>query len=316
MANNGHGGRSQNADWMSRLPESLLNISLTGLAIPGTHNSGSYFLNTKKPLSPDFDYSVVQFLAKVPLVRNIIKKVIQRWSVCQLMNFSSQLEYGIRYFDIRLATMADSEDFYIVHGLYGPTVMDLIDSVKMFLLANPREIVLLDFNHFYKFTERHHDQLVELLVSSFASLLCPRGEISHITLRNMWQHKYQVIIFYNKEVKNQKIFTSNSIISPWPNTTSKTEAIKFLNKSFSVGYIEKVVVCQGILTPQTLTIVKCPWGSLKNWISSWSAVFQEWVENSSQVCLMPLNVVMADFCESNQVVEKVIELNYKRSNKL
>uniref|UniRef100_A0A3Q3VX13 Uncharacterized protein n=1 Tax=Mola mola TaxID=94237 RepID=A0A3Q3VX13_MOLML len=39
-------------DWMSALPEELWDISLTNLAIPGSHDTMSYCLDINSPLVP------------------------------------------------------------------------------------------------------------------------------------------------------------------------------------------------------------------------------------------------------------------------
>ena len=40
------------SDWMSNLPEHLKNVSINQLAIPGSHDSGSYWLNPESPICP------------------------------------------------------------------------------------------------------------------------------------------------------------------------------------------------------------------------------------------------------------------------
>lgn len=40
------------SQWMTNLPEPLTNIPINNLAIPGSHNSGSYYLDPSTPIAP------------------------------------------------------------------------------------------------------------------------------------------------------------------------------------------------------------------------------------------------------------------------
>lgn len=41
-----------NSQWMANLPVALTTFPITQLAIPGSHDSGAYYLDSKSPISP------------------------------------------------------------------------------------------------------------------------------------------------------------------------------------------------------------------------------------------------------------------------
>ncbi|KAF2240468.1 1-phosphatidylinositol phosphodiesterase precursor [Trematosphaeria pertusa] len=105
--------------WMAALPPTL---PLSGLSIPGTHNSHAYY-------------------RALPSVR------------CQVVSVKSQLENGIRFLDIRVqpahATDTTKKDLYLVHGAFpisltGTKYLEpVLRSCYEFLEENPSEAVLI-----------------------------------------------------------------------------------------------------------------------------------------------------------------------------
>lgn len=79
-------------NWMSLLPERLRNMPVAYLAIPGSHDSGSYSITPSAGMAPDA-LPFVRQLAKVfgPLV----KFFVYNWSVTQHASIADQLKSGI-----------------------------------------------------------------------------------------------------------------------------------------------------------------------------------------------------------------------------
>ena len=57
---------------------------------------------------------------------------------------------------MRVGYLADRKDFFFVHGCYGYAIVDLLKEMKVFLDNNPKEVLIVDFNHFYSFTDEIH----------------------------------------------------------------------------------------------------------------------------------------------------------------
>ncbi|XP_036807742.1 PI-PLC X domain-containing protein 1 isoform X2 [Oncorhynchus mykiss] len=71
---------STNADWMSQLPEELWGTPLWDLAIPGSHDSMSYCLDTHSPVLGSESF-MLQFLDR--LAPCIVRPCVYRWATTQ-----------------------------------------------------------------------------------------------------------------------------------------------------------------------------------------------------------------------------------------
>lgn len=167
----------------------LISGPLPLLLYPGSHDSFSYWVDEKSPVGPD-QTQAVKRLARISLVKKLMKK----WSVTQNLTFREQLEAGIRYFDLRVSSKPGDTDqeIYFIHGLFGIKVWDGLMEIDAFLTQHPQEIIFLDFNHFYAMDEADHRCLVLRIQEAFGNKLCPACSVESMTLRSLWEKKYQV----------------------------------------------------------------------------------------------------------------------------
>lgn len=70
-----------------------------------------------------------------------------------------------RYLDLRVATKPATKDVFVVHGQYGSTIENIFQDINTFLADHESEIVILDFQHFYSFTQENHSYLMSLIDS-------------------------------------------------------------------------------------------------------------------------------------------------------
>ncbi|XP_052371643.1 PI-PLC X domain-containing protein 1-like [Oncorhynchus keta] len=106
---------STNADWMSQLPEELWGTPLWDLAIPGSHDSMSYCLDTHSPVLGSESF-MLQFLDR--LAPCIVRPCVYRWATTQAWCIPDQLDAGIRFFDLRIAhkNIKNTQDFLKTHN--------------------------------------------------------------------------------------------------------------------------------------------------------------------------------------------------------
>lgn len=101
----------------------------------------------------------------------------------------------IRYFDLRMAVKPNDANFYTVHALFGDPVMKELVNIKSFLISHAKEIIVLDFQHFYGFSEADHSRLSSVLKSLFHNMICPYSyPIENLTLDTMRKNSWQVMI--------------------------------------------------------------------------------------------------------------------------
>lgn len=250
-----------------------------------------------------------------------IKRIIYNWSVTQSFTVTDQLNNGIRYIDIRSSQPNDpSEPVCDVHGLYGASISSLLGEISQFLNAHPKEVVLLDFNHFYNISAAQHQQIVNGIISLFGSKLCPAPpavDVNKISLTDCWANGYQVFTFYNTDdiTLPAQIWPDTYIASPWANTDNVKDLLVYLEKALKADrktYLPYggFFVTQGLRTEGAIDIIKNPCGTLKNVIGvPTTKDVVEWLRIRGQMLRPYMNVVIADFVETDNFCNLVIALN-------
>ncbi|XP_078658336.1 PI-PLC X domain-containing protein 3-like [Branchiostoma floridae x Branchiostoma belcheri] len=310
-------------NWMGDLPPRLYNAPLKNLAIPGTHDSASVYLDSTSDISPGENETIRGVINTLgqwfgSKVEQHGKDVVYNWAVTQGSDFIEQLENGVRYFDLRVATGKSDSSLYFVHGLYGSKVESGLLEIAEWLHSHPKEVVLLDFQHLY-FGEKSQDEnVITILKEKFGSMLCPntiiKGNAVDVTLANLWDNRYQVIVLYANEVADHPdiLWTDKKYIySPWANTPDISILIdKLIENESRKG--SKFFVSQAILTPDTATILLHLCGNLKSKLAipAMPKILQ-WLEGEKAGYGSPgLNVVIADFV-GPEFAQAVIKLNYQ-----
>uniref|UniRef100_A0A673JM51 PI-PLC X domain-containing protein 2-like n=1 Tax=Sinocyclocheilus rhinocerous TaxID=307959 RepID=A0A673JM51_9TELE len=184
-------GNTSNADWMGSLCPALTSMPLKHLAVPGSHDSFSFWVDEQAPVGPD-QKTYVKHLAAI--FRFLAKKVMKKWSMTQNLTFREQLKGGIRYFDLCVSSKPGEpgHEIYFIHGLFGHKVRDGLNDINNFLNLHKKEVVFLDFNHHYAMSEEHHHYLIKMLKDVFGHKLCKIDVVEDITLNYLWENRYQV----------------------------------------------------------------------------------------------------------------------------
>ncbi|XP_059823703.1 PI-PLC X domain-containing protein 2 isoform X2 [Hypanus sabinus] len=253
------------ADWMGCLPPALCALPLANLAVPGSHDSFSFWIDETSPVGLDQPV-VVRHLAGI--FRSLWKKTMKKWSVTQSLTFREQLEAGIRYFDLRVSTKPGEEgELYFIHGLFGNKVYDGLIEINKFLKSHSKEVIFLDFNHHYAMEDSNHEYLIGMLKKIFGSRLCRASLVQEITLQYLWEHKYQVLVFYHHPMAYDFPFLwpGHHIPAPWANTTDAQKLVQFLETTLSERAKRGTFhVSQAILTPQAKTVIRGLIGGLRD----------------------------------------------------
>lgn len=195
---------------------------LRKVAIPGTHDSCTNLITNSSRIGLD-NQDWMKDIDKLPIGRQYIKGVMARWAVAQPLDVTRQLEAGIRYFDLRLQNSDSDTQQDFVHGLVSGPLDKFIDQVRAYMSAsgNDKEIIMLDFNHFYGFTDNAHQLVVNKLSIAFGNKLAPTSLGVDITMNELWKSTHRIITFYDNSSVVSRIpflWPSNRIPSFWPNT--------------------------------------------------------------------------------------------------
>uniref|UniRef100_A0A8C5LRF7 Phosphatidylinositol specific phospholipase C X domain containing 3 n=1 Tax=Leptobrachium leishanense TaxID=445787 RepID=A0A8C5LRF7_9ANUR len=248
----------QFADWMASLPNRIHRVPLTSLAIPGSHDSFSFHIDESSPVGPEQPETVQNF---VSVFGTVAKKLMRKWLATQTMNFTNQMEAGVRYFDLRISTKPRDPDneLYFAHGLFSAKVNEGLKEINTFLSSHSKEVVFLDFNHFYGMQKYHHENLVQMLKDIFGNKMCPAIFAQEVSLHYLWERNYQVLVFYHSPVALEVPFLwpGQMMPAPWANTTDTEKLIQFLQSSITERRRKGTFfISQVVLTPKASTVVK------------------------------------------------------------
>ncbi|KAF7691595.1 PI-PLC X domain-containing protein 2 [Silurus meridionalis] len=304
-------GDTSNADWMGSLCPSLSAMPLKYLAVPGSHDSFSFWVDEQAPVGPD-QKAFVKYLAAV--FRLLAKKVMKKWSMTQNLTFREQLEGGIRYFDLRVSSKPGETDHevYFIHGLFGLRVRDGLNDINAFLNVHRKEVIFLDFNHHYAMDKEHHHHLINMLKEVFGSKLCKISVVEDITLDFLWEKKHQVLVFYHHPCAENcpLMWPGSKIPAPWANTTDTTKLIQFLETTLSErAKYGSFHVSQAILTPRIKTIIRGLVKGLRSYLVEKNLpVIMAWVE-VQKPGVNGVNIITSDFVDLVDFANTVIKLN-------
>jgi len=269
---------------MGKLPHWMKEKKLSDLIIPGSHDSGAWYLDVNGPLAPD-QPSTYQFL----------KKTVHKWSVTQDLDFVKQLQSGVRYFDIRIAPHPSEGSLHIVHGLYGKEISEQLRKINDFLTEHPLEVVILDFNHLLGFEKTDHSNLLNMIMHCFNSKLAKRHEnLQNLSLNYLNDNNLQVVVFYNHPNTCNFVWENHWINSPWPNVQDTPSLFNFLQTALTLTH-STFIVSQGVLTPNISTILLHFRSTLKSWESNVEKDVLHWIQNLLHRYMRNLNIIIVDF---------------------
>ncbi|XP_064133922.1 PI-PLC X domain-containing protein 1-like isoform X2 [Loxodonta africana] len=300
-----------NANWMSELCPRLWDVPLHHLSIPGSHDTMTYCLNKKSPISHR-EPKLLQLLSKV--LPCVTRPVILKWSVTQVLNITEQLDAGVRYLDLRVAHMAGGpeKNLHFVHMVYTTALVeDTLTEISEWLEKHPREVVILACRNFEGMTEDLHEYLVTCIKNIFGHVLCPRGEVP--TLRQLWARGHQVVISYEDEgsvSRHGELWLG--IPYWWGNKVKTGDLIRYLELMKSVGRPDKLFVAGINLTENLGYVLVHPSQSLKTMTLPSLPYLGAWVREQcpgpSSCCT---NIIAGDFIGADDFVSNVIRLNDK-----
>ena len=218
---------------------------------------------------------------------------------------------------MRVGYLVDRNDFFFVHGCYGYAIADLLKEMKVFLDSHPKEVLIVDFNHFYSFTDEIHERFTSLVLQQFNNLLYPcdgnQASVDKLSLKDFWDSKKQVFARYCDDTvcgKHNLLWPSKYIDSPWFNTDSISKLLLDLNGRFDTLQDGVFNVFQAILTPQTSTILLHLTSSLEKALAEPGDIkIKAWLQDVFERKQKGMNILICDFQRSSGMIPYILKLN-------
>jgi hypothetical protein len=266
------------SDWMASIPA---NQALNRLLIPGTHDSGSYAINSQSKFSLCSDGALPEWLEKLSdtLPVSIVRAISANWAKTQPLSIGQQLEQGIRYLDLRVCysdstSHSGEKTFYLCHSLLGSHLSQVLNDIAQFAKKHPSEIILADLNHLYGVhSPEDQNALSQMIYQSLAPYLVSNQLTAKNSLQEIRASGRNVILLFDAgqtasdpklQAFAQHFFWPQSRIqSPWPNTTEINKLKKDLDGEADHNATtppQGLFVYQAILTPNSKTVSDGIWG--------------------------------------------------------
>jgi hypothetical protein len=237
-------------DWMGTLYASRPDTRLTQVVIPGTHDSGAFAIDTKKPckVTPIAGLNSIQVgAAKAnPCAAGRLAKA-------QSSNFTGQLNGGVRYLDMRLGVPAPKlikpakipkklsnaaaakVPIVLQHSYASIRFTKALQQIVGFARTHPREQIILDFQHIdltgKKKVDSYYTSAIDKVLRSYKvadTTTCGRAwsataipDPLTATLGQAWAADRNILVLYAKgELPKRDCFRPRESVlySPWPNT--------------------------------------------------------------------------------------------------
>lgn len=212
------GCMNTNKNWMYQMKSKLKNLKIREIAIPGTHDSGSYVKG--------FMNSIISW-----------KDLPNRYALTQDDDIYSQLKHGIRYFDIRIKYYPDrDEEFWVHHGPVDMHPLSTITEQFARFMQFSKEIVIFDIHQLAgNFDDSAHSKLVQFLKENLGRYAADSTLGWSTTLGAIWESQNLLIITYPnnriRERENQN-FLWQTVDHKWGEINRRaSQLIEFLRGS-------------------------------------------------------------------------------------
>lgn len=326
----GQANKKQNIDlttWMSQLAPITGKRNLTEIFIPGSHDSATYKLEYNVGKGQDIPKAV-----DIVTGKNIVGPILKKWSQAQNLEILAQLNEGIRYLDLRVIYRDSKKQFYTVHGLYGPSLTDVLAQIDIFTKIHPKEIIIIevgDLRYMPKGEQSHRD-LIEIFKKTFGSKLIDKSMGLKTPIETLWANNKQILLMYNNtNIANQYdyVFPARiDIETKWPNKQSIKDLNAVLNGYTASRNIEqnsngnlnsninnnnKLYLLEAILTPTDTEIKKSfiPFSkNFKSLADMANAVKKELPYILSQAAKNPPEIILLDYVNKD-TGKDIVNLN-------
>jgi hypothetical protein len=230
------------------------NKPINQVLMPGTHDTGTYAIDSNSFLTPDATSEYI----------GLVKNYAIGWSKTQDVDVATQLNLGIRYFDLRLCGSnynGESTEIFTCHGFSGAKFKSVIDQISNFLNQSEhgKEIVILDMNHLYNVTDDQLTELNDYVKEKFQNKIATSKNFTPQSLySDFWKAGKQVILSIDSHSLNldsDLFWNQNTISSPWPNADNANDVISAMESNLKSRDMNKFFVLQSQKTPSVKNMI-------------------------------------------------------------
>ncbi len=302
--------------WMEQLADTIQDRPLTGIFLPGSHDSATYKLEHKFGKNQDITSKLNSL--RYALVGFGVTKVAQTWSQAQNRSISQQLEDGVRYLDLRFIYRDSKKQFYTVHGLYGPSLEDVLGQINQFLQHHPQEIIVIQVGdlRYMPHGDQDHHSLFAKFKEAFGDRLISKSDGLDLPIKALWSQGRQVVLIYKKDniaAAYNEVFPRSSLDDYWANADNIATLKMKLDAHLKRRQFNphQLYVIQSQLTPATNTITSSlkpfskGYKSLRQMAAAVQKEFPHWL---NEWHAYGPAIVLVDFI-NKEIAQQIVQLN-------
>lgn len=253
------------ATWIGDSLSIIGGLTLKNLTLPGTHDSGTYFLtDTPMPGDKSEFWTVLYELAD--LLDKDVGLVAKDWAQSQDQDFYQQMQGGIRYFDLRAGWQSLTQTWVTFHFVEGYPVQYLLGNISQYLKDYPSEIVVVEMSHFDGFpTENAIESLKQMVLNTLGPFLQPVDLNFSFTVNQMITTGKRALVTMASGFDNTIIWPPSTFYGSYADSPDIKKMIDYNNKTvelfMSQDWPGQLFQISWTLTPDTNTVLDTviPW---------------------------------------------------------
>ena len=301
-----------------------------------------FYTNWMEAIKDDTPINKIAMLGSHDSAMSTTDSAIKNMTKTQDITIAQQLEFGCRYFDIRISKNNNDNDnltgFHSSMDTNGEKFADTIDGILTFIKAHTSEFLVLDFQHFNNNSQQAViDKLQSCGILQYAVVNdTDMSDIDFVTGLKLGDVRGKVIIIWGSNEANGDMYpylfrrnndactisgaVLDSMYSKKDNTKSSSKFIAETIPKYFDHILKKeggLTVLQGQLTSSSLM------GNLKNLESGNNKAMSECVRGIEQngAQLAAVNIIMRDFIgsdfeKSNSVLHINVAKGYVKDSSL
>jgi hypothetical protein len=263
-------GPMSGASWMVDMSKDLAEKPLNQVILPGSHDSATYKLESTFAKGQELSAKLNK-LKKIA-VGYALTSIAKSWGTAQDRTIYQQLNDGIRYLDLRVTYRDDKKQFYMVHGLFGPPLANVLSQITRFMREHPREILVIqvgDLNYMGESASNiadNHRKLAQIFLNAFGTKMVKKSEVvgPEVTVGELWKKQKQIFMIYKSAEMSKTVdefwWRDTTISDYWANTdevsTLKSRIDANMNTRTNDSNGSKFFVTQSQMTGNGNTISK------------------------------------------------------------
>ena len=299
--------------WISDSLDIIGNLTLLELTLPGSHNSAAYHL-TNEIMQGEISKTNKILFTLGEILTNRVSSMTKAWSLTQSQNLYSQMQGGIRYFDIRAGWDSQSNQWVSHHFFKGLPIRRHLEEIKNYLNDYKREIVIIEISHI-RGNPRHENFLAleNIILGIFGELLYPVDQSFSFTVRQMIDTGQRVLLSCCMIFNSQVIWPEDTFYNTYPDSSKIGKMIEY-NQNAIFDFVSerkrKLFKVSWILTPEINTVLKPVYpSSLKEMADLAALELPRFWQNIKEFECRMGNILLIDFYDCSKIIEIIWDMN-------